>query len=202
MVSTRFVDQMQHRLLSPPIEFYWGGWRADSRRLASEGWEFTVEQNPMDMDYIIALRNTALKMKGISNRIDYNTMMHHSRMQRSEHPIGPIPIQMGSDLLIDPGRIFHPVDMLNTKWGSVDELKTIDPVSIDMFFARQKPTPIDKQIILDKLSMQEVLKLALNKQGPTQERIRKEMMQRKRVKEMLEEGQMPSRLEAELRLVA
>lgn len=191
-----------YRLLSPPIEFYWAGWRADSRRLAREGWEFTVEENHMDMSYYIALRHEAARIRGISAEIAHRTMMDRSRIEHSQKPIGPIPVQLASELMVDPGRIFHPVDMLNTKWDSMDTLKTIDPVSIDMFFARQKPTPIDKQILLDDLSMQDVLKLALDKQRPIQERIRQDMMQRKRVKEMLEEGAMPTKLAAELRLVA
>jgi hypothetical protein len=191
-----------YRLLSPPIEFYWAGWRADSRRLATEGWEFTIEENPMDWSYYVALRHEAARIKGISAQISHRYLMDRSRIEQSQKPIGPIPVQLASDLKIDPGRVFHPVDMLNTKWESMDTLKTIDPVSIDMFFARQKPTPIDKQILLDQLSMDQVLKLALEKQQPTQERIRKEMLKRKQLKEMLEEGQLPTQLQAELRLVA
>lgn len=189
-----------HRLLSPPMDFFWAGFRASSLDLQRAGWEIAVERSDYDMRVQILLYHRKLQAQGVSNYINYEVLENSV----SAFGSGRVPIktdlQLARDLYVPARMSVHAVDM-RPLWAETSH-QNLEMTSVASYFRTLQAAPPDKRIILDKLSMDEVLQLALKKQEPVQEKIRREMIKRREIEEMMKAGEMPSELKAELRLVA
>lgn len=193
-----------YRLMSPPLDLFWDGWRASTRSLAEYRWEFAISPNDYDLSYEIVLRRKDLPMFGYGS-IQREELESRAQRLYSDKPIA-VKISMVRDVHYS-GRaddhIFKSVSMI-PRWDSEEKImKDIEFHSIEEFWVPSDVKPgLTKEIMLDRLSMDEVLKLALVKQEPAQEKIRKRMLQDKRMGEMMKQGVLPSTVEAQLRLVS
>jgi hypothetical protein len=194
-----------YRLMSPPLDLFWDGWRASTTSLMHGGWEFAVSHDEYSLAYEIVIKRKDLPMFGYG-RIERERMETHSRRNFSEKPIA-VKINMVKDVYYS-GRpedhVFRSVNM-RPRWESEEKLMSggLKFHSIEEFWVPSDVKPgLTKEIMLDQLSMDEVLKLALVKQEPAQERIRKRMLRDSRMNEMLKQGELPSTVKAQLRLIA
>lgn len=205
-----FTNVNDLRILSPPLDFFFAGWRAKSHELAHHGWEFAIHPNEYDMTYEVAVKHDKYGLIGfgsIRRSMMEEASFHHWKKDR---PV-PVQIRLGKDIKFsgrDPEETFVTVNMLRPQYTKGSELFH-DAGGFEFHSIREFWVPADvipgttKEIILDDLSMDEVLKLALIKQVPVQEKIRKRMVRDSEMNELLKKGTLPaSKVEAQLRLVA
>jgi len=185
------------RILSQPLRLFWRGWESNTFALQRSGWEISAAEDYERQMMGIAFRHKEGGMRGISDYIDYD--FFHSR-QRSRYDSVDTDEQtpmfgcnMASDLII---HIRH-INMAKQNFNPIDARPAYSSdMHLDDFAHFQKIDVNTKEIFLKQASMKDILNMALQKQEPRQEQIRKEMIHRKEMNIMRD-----SKLKAHLRLV-
>lgn len=192
------------RILSQPLRLFWNGWESDTLTLQRSGWEVSVSENIERNVMAIALRHKETNMRGFSDFMDFD--FYKSRVkskydiyQNSQDEYSSMPIircRIASDFIINIRNTsiydFHAIDarpVYNSgrmEGHYLDELAHFKRVDYD-----------SKEIFLEKASMKDILDMALEKQRPQQELIRKKMIRQKEMDIMRD-----SKLKAHLRLVS
>ena len=185
------------RLLSHPIKLHWMGWETDTATLASYGWDLSVEQNVYRDKMCIAARlqygGSRLYCLSEMERFEYRRYLDRAKMGQAFNMDIPVfQVQMAENIRvhsIGESRDFSPID-------AKPRVQEMQIRNIEDFVHFKKVHYDTKEIILQKASLDEVLRFALSKQEPRQEVIRQEMYNREKIAEYKRN----SNLEAELRL--
>ncbi len=187
------------RFLSDPIDLHWLGWRTDTATLAKFGWDISADQNPVNRTMRIALRkqfNNGMQIQGISELEEFLYVNYQRANNLQIRPQTRImQMELAHNLHVGYNYV-HDAD-----WNAVDAnpIYTSQRIeSLEDMVHFKKLNQDTKEIILQKASMDDVLKYALDKQLHRQEEIREEMMKRKKMQEYKQNTE----VKAELRLVA
>ena len=182
------------RLISKPVELHWLGWKTDTATLAQYGWDLSANQNIFRNTMQIALRrkfDEHNQIQGISEIEEWDYHRHSAIIPR------------GQVLQMRLGHQFQMVSirMNDADWNAIDanpSYTTQRIENLEDIVHFKKVNQDTKEILLQRASLEEVLRFALDKQADRQDHIRKEMMKRKE----LEQYKQNSKLHTELRLVA
>jgi len=188
------------RILSQPIRLFWNGWESSTYALQRCGWEISAAEDIERMRMGIAFRHKEMNIRGMSEMTDFDFFesrhrdMYQSTDTNQHAPKFNCKIAMDLIIQIHDASVgvhpFNPVDarptyaMQNIKATHLDDLAHFKRID-------------GNDIFLKKASMQDILNMALEKQEPRQEQIRKQMIRREELEVM--KG---SQLKAHLRLVA
>lgn len=159
------ISMNAERILSAPVDVYWGSWRTTTTALQQDGWELAVEHDFSRWGYRMCIHHRQLQMWGMSNVVKMNRD-YEARYGRNLHPIH---IQyMASKLninIIAPMMQFKPIDAYPQI--SHQEIKSIE----DMV---QFATPLvrTKELIVNPDEIGKILELIQQAQLPEQESIR------------------------------
>lgn len=186
---------MSVRIRNRPIKLYWAGWETDTYRLGSEGWEISAEQDIHNHQMRIAINHSKARIQGISNIDSYAYQEFMSDIDFSPR----IPTMLRFDdlsrqIYINSMRnrevTFQPVDY---RPHYIDtEIK-----SLHDFANFSSPEIAKNEVFLHEANINQILEMALQKQAPHQEEIRREMIKRQEIRQMK-----TGKLHTELRLVA
>lgn len=187
-----------NRILSQPLKIHWAGWETDTYRLQSQGWEISAEQFIDRRSMRLALRHREIGFRGMTNELnfDYFMMADHRNYDPSYLNSVRFNCRLASDYRIQDMSMgnefcFQPIDArpayINYETKSIDDFAHFRPINLNA-----------KEIFLKEASMGEILEIALQKQEPNQEEIRKKLIHREKMEAIKKE----SRVQAELRLVA
>lgn len=170
-----------HRLLSAPIEIYWGGWAATTTQLQQAGWEISAEQEIEYATLTLALRHRDFKVYALTERIPLDYFRHASS---SIPPALRLRVRyMANNLQLnivqsDGFEKFAPVDaypqMVNRQAKSIEDFK---------IFAT--PLVRTEEIIVDPPRVEELLEQIKKMQAPGQAEVR----ERTRIRQARETGQ-------------
>ncbi|RLB99058.1 MAG: hypothetical protein DRJ15_01545 [Bacteroidetes bacterium] len=187
-----------------PVRLEWMGWRSDTYELQRSGWE--VAESVFDSEYDhsrrhhIRFRHVEGQVVGESNTWNY----HPGKYRTHEHYLYDMQQRMRG--MVIPCRLAHNIIYRTMEQSPMDFIS----VDCDMRAAHHyaecegykatyfKPLEHDaKKIFLEKASLDDIMAIALAKQAPEQERIRRKMADRQERLKYIR----PSSLGAELRLV-
>lgn len=185
------------RLLSQPLRLHWNGWESDTCALQSAGWELSVKEDLQYNRMCIAIRHKQNGIRGISDSMDWDYWRQMKQQFQDPRSLPMFGCRLASDIIVTHhgaggGREvdFNPIDArpmyATTQSMSIDDLAH--------FRKLEKP---GDEIYLRKASMAEIMEMALSKQEPDQDRIRKQMVRDQELQVMRN-----SKLKANLRLVA
>ena len=186
------------RLLSQPIRLFWNGWESNTMKLQERGWELSVQQDIERQEMSIAMRHQQSGMRGLtqSTNWDYWAQMERHRFV-DPRSLGVFNCQIASDISINCMAThamdipFEPIDA-KPMYGQMEiTSKPLDEIA--HFRKIEKPSD---EIFLRKASMAQIMAMALEKQEPRQEQIRREMVRQNEIEVMRN-----SKLRANLRLV-
>lgn len=181
------------RLLSQPIRLFWNGWESDTYKLQQNGWELSVQQDLQYMRMAIAIKHKKLGMRGLSDSMGWNYLEQRETFQdpRSTPGFG---CQIASNIDIN-----YTGSMSNVEFNPIDATpmwQTIERKSLDDIAHFRKIEKPNNEIFLKEASLKEIMAMALSRQEPPQEQIRKLMIQQDEIEVMRN-----SQLRANLRLV-
>lgn len=190
------------RLLSQPVRLHWMGWESDTYTLQNNGWEISSSEDMQYRRMAIAIRHQQANIRGMSDYLDWDFFQHMDAQQRrgfqDPRSLPMFGCQLASEFRIEHRNMgtdenlydFNPIDarpmMIDSNISSLDDLAHFRKI--------EKP---GDEIFLRKASMAEILEMALSKQEPDQQRIRKQMIRDQELSIMRN-----SQLRANLRLVA
>lgn len=161
------------RLLSPPIQVLWAGFRSDTLTLQQNGWSISVREDPfhpLNASFHIAIYNEHLQLGGISKRVDYQFML-----MTHEMPLFMQEVRV-RDLSIRIEHLGLNFTARKTPW--FDEFQPIDAtpryeeivireLSDLILFKYIKPD--QAEYFLEKATVEQILDIALSKQNPDRE---------------------------------
>lgn len=185
--------------MNQPVRLCWAGWETDTFKLQNAGWQISAEQDFHYNGIRIAINHPKADVQGITliENFDYREVIDGNNLR---HAILPVMLRfeiMGKTIHIkqmnSPDVRFGPIDatphlMTDYKIHSLEDLAHFQSVGYEK--ARH-------EVFLHEANINQILEMALQRQEPEQDRIRKEMLQRKEIDRMKR-----GRLHTELRLVA
>lgn len=168
-------------LKSTPIELFWAGWRTDTVSLQRAGWELAAHEDVRFRKMQIAIRHPEYELRGLSEfgTHEYFEILHSQYGMRRRPQARMNMTHLGHNIVIRtmyPGEIvFNPIDaeprVMEERVESIDDLAHFAKI--------HKPK---NEVYLKEASMAEILEMALQKQEPEQEKIRKRIMQEQQIK--------------------
>lgn len=191
------MDDYRHRDRSGPIEILRGapidlefcGWRSNTHILQQHGWQIAESRNFNNLRYEdewhLAIRHPMLGASGMSNK-----PLKISRMHRTFH--GP-----DIHLHIDIGLPYMVARMEQMNFLAVDTRpvwETIDRPSDLYHMPYFRPVGEDKDIYIERASVEEILQIALDKQMPNQAEIRARRLAEKRRDDYRNQDEIAARL--------
>jgi hypothetical protein len=183
-------------MVSQPVRLHWMGWETNTYELERNGWELSAHQDMHRGQMALAIRHSEMQVRGMSEFMqdwDFRRSMNIYDDPRSWPVLG---CKLANDLRITTHQAgtseyaFHPIDA--RPMYSESRIQSLDDLA--HFRKLEKP---GNEIFLKKASMADILEMALSRQEPKQEQIRKEMVRRQEL-EIMEDSQ----LKAHLRLVS
>lgn len=193
------------RLLSPPIQFLWAGWRATSIDLAAAGWQIAVDEDLYTLAFHISIHHASHALTGLGS-----VSMGIMRGSRDPHrKIPPVVIKLAPLIDVnshsDNTMSFRVVDMTTPRWTTEEQpgsdiLRAEYKSIMDYWVPASLDPGTTKEILLDQISLDEVLAIATEKQEPAQQKIRKRLLRDKAMKGLLDKGQAPSKIHTVLRV--
>jgi len=184
---------MSLRIHNKPVKLYWAGWETDTFKLGNEGWQISAEQDGYNQQIRIAINHPKAGVQGISRFGHYP----FQEMMSNYNYVPEIPTMLRFDQLsreifintVERDIGFHPVDYrpryVESRITSLNDYANFASIET-----------AKNEIYLHEANINQILEMALNKQQPEQERIRKEMLKRQEIREMK-----MGRLHTELQLV-
>ena len=159
---------------NPDVEFNWAGWVSTPRRLEASGWRISVrdESHPRFMERTVtfAVSLPGSGVSGLTEPMDLHLMEYLSR----QHPMGKMsPMRMrmnlGQPLQI---RFMGEPDMFHRfePHDPVPRFLESEAIDLDKFKIFSSIPRSTEQILLDDVSLDQVLDIALSKQKGIQDR--------------------------------
>ncbi len=182
---------------SAPMNLHWAGWETDTFRLQQNGWQLSAEQDPRIRTLRIAINHPDLCVQGITNvdRYDFERITHERQRFGRPVDIGLSVIQMGHKVYLNEhshtAHTFEPIDAE----PRMQEYRITSLSDLAHFTTIKRP---QHEVFLKEASMEEILAMALQRQEPGQEAIRKRLIREQQMNEMRRYGE----LHTELRIVA
>jgi len=172
---------------TPNYLLWWAGWTANIHSLTRQGWEFASHEDPFGDMLSIALRHPRLRVYGKTRpepwRQMYDEMIHTRLMEDTNRGKRPLDVMLAMDYRIDERAYnFQPFiyDPSELRDSSIEMREGKSMADLRIF----KPANVDaKKILLDEVSVSEILDIALSKQKPMQDKIRQKMLRDKRWEE-------------------
>lgn len=188
------------RLVSQPLRLRWMGWEANTYDLQQHGWELSAQEDVSRRAMSIAIRNQRVGFRGLTDSLDWDywyQMERNTGRFQDPRSLPCFSCHLGSDIIVNHSGVsandaveFRPID-------ARPMYKEITKMSIDdLAHFRPIEKPKD-EIFLREASLDEIMKMALSKQEPRQEQIRREIVMQNEINVMNQ-----SKLRANLRLVA
>jgi hypothetical protein len=100
-------------MLSRPVGVEWAGWKTDTRRLQSCGWQLAVECDPITGRYRLAMKHEQMKLYAISNHIELRNTYLNEPWHMSEVPafvVKHVAANFQVVQMIDDLSCFQPID--------------------------------------------------------------------------------------------
>lgn len=186
-----------HFVQSPPMRVEWAGFQSDTYTMQRCGWEISISDNEYNLAITLAVRHKESGLYGLSRQVDKTCIanfIRHSSLTSIVFIIDRLAYDIRYSGEVETIReyfsSFVPVDAtpriveMDFQDVSIRDFKIFHEVNIDA-----------KEVYLRHASLEEVLELALQKQAPMQDRIRRKMLEDERLKRA-------SSCRAELRLIA
>lgn len=164
-------------LRGEPIDLEWAGWRSNTHHLQQAGWEFAesrrIAYDRMEESWLLQMRHPQLGLSGMNHSIHRISFSH--RMRYRGAPVH-LTVELGAPYVVSERR---PVDMVAV--DTQPHTYTI-PRQYDLYHMPYfRPIESKNDIYLGEASVQELMDMALQKQLPNQEEVRKQIeMQHKR----------------------
>lgn len=171
------LNNNPYRVISPPMKVHFLGWTSDTYTLQRFGWEISVNENPYYGSIQIAIRHQGLKLKAISDMVscDYHRVMVNEYDQNDilqQIEFNFMNMSSNYNILIQNRDImdFHPIDaeptMVNLEYKSLDDLNIFKKVQV---------IP-ENEIIVDPLTINQLMDEIIRLQTPKQKEIRERRM--------------------------
>lgn len=183
-------------ILSQPLRLVWNGWESNTYALQREGWELSAREDIQNMRMSIALRHNNSGMRGLTEFLPFDYFQKRGSIDVYDSNPNNYPTfgcQLANDITIQTVETmgttveFNPIDARPMHYNRVH---------LDEIAHFRKLEKSDNEIFLKPASMDDILNMALERQEPRQDQIRKEMVRRKEMDVMRN-----SQLKAHLRLV-
>jgi len=181
-------------ILSQPLRLRWNGWESNTYELQNNGWELSANQDIRSNRMAIAIRHKQLNVRGLSDFVDFNFFRRYDSYNAIKYPV--FGCQLASDLII---QIPNNVETYTQEFNPIDArpmYRKTESRHLDNFAHFRKIERVENEIYLEPASMDDILNMALDRQAPRQEEIRKEMVRRQELNVMRS-----SQLKAHLRVV-
>jgi len=189
-------------ILSQPLSLHWMGWESTTFKLQNNGWELSASQDVEQNRMAIAFRHKQMQCRGMSDYMDFD---YFSRLGNNLYSVSSTDqtypmfgCRLASDLIIQIQDVninntcdFNPIDA-----RPMYRTQNMRSHSLDDIAHFRKLEKTDNEIYLEPASMDDILNMALERQAPRQEEIRKKMIHRQELEVMRS-----SQLKAHLRLV-
>ncbi len=185
-------------ILSQPLRVFWNGWESNTYELQLRGWELSVSEDIARRRMALVMRHNEAQVRGMSESINWD-YIKYSRKEPTMDPNAypSLNCRIASDFVVRstlplPTEEFIPIDAR----PMVME-RTYESGSLDSFAHFRKLEKPGNEIFLKEASMAQIMEMALSRQEPKQEQIRKQMVRDKEIEVMKN-----SQLRANLRLVS
>lgn len=190
------------RILSRPINILWAGWETNTRRLQAAGWQLSAYEDiagrygsPV---LAVAFKHPTLRVSGVTRLHEwrYNVEFDPRVMYGTDTGLNLEAHDMGvrQRTVIPPPR-YHDEKI----WFDAIDARPVfseEPVQRLEDYAHFKYIERDaKQIFLDETSAEELVELAMERQKPVADKMRKRLLEDREIARN-------SKLQAELRLIA
>lgn len=184
-------------ILSQPVRLRWLGWESNTFALQEAGWEVSARQNLEYQKMQLAFRHKEMQMHGLSDYLDFDYFQKRNIL----YPVSDINqmptfgCNIANNIVIQiqstppMSESFNPIDARPI-------YSEFESCNLDTIAHFRKIETGENEIFLKRASMDDILNMALSKQEPRQEQIRKEMVRRNEFDVMRK-----SQLKANLRLV-
>ena len=155
---------------SPKTDVIWAGFRSDTVTLQRNGWLFSVEENHYNRSVRLVMKHPTLEIYAISKHVNFGYGLRDIPFFEVEGMTQEIRFcTTGTYTTFDS---FKPVDM-NPRMFREENISNFDifhKVNINV-----------EEIYLQEASLNDILELALKKQYPIQEDIRRRKLEDKRL---------------------
>lgn len=159
-------------LKSPPCPVYWAGWESDTHKLQQFGWDLSIDHSPESRTMNIGIRHEKCGVYGFGSMIEKRFAEEHRYMNvRIAFKMEHVARDVCFETICPPSFNFVPIDA-TPEWTQIN-FQRHRMSEMDIF---KKVNPDIKSIILNEVSLNEIMDLALQKQEPIQEKIRKRML--------------------------
>lgn len=172
--------KVAYHVLSEPADVYWSGFRSDTRTLQQAGWEIAAEEEVMYDRLRLLLRNRDLKLYALTDYAGYEYRARPWREYSIYHARGSRPPLLFQVVMCAPRIEIHRHAAMGAT--SFDNFRQIDAEpqflhdveikSIDDFKIFATPLARTEEIIVDPMTVSEMLDQIRKMQVPEQERIR------------------------------
>jgi len=177
-----FRIESDHRLLSAPFKVRWAGWESDTYTLQRHGWQIAANQDVQYGTLQLLISHPVYKIQGFSDRITMEFMHIHESMRSNID----IPIcGMGSKLTVMANNI-NPTDF--TQIDCEPSYIRMEPKSLDDFKIFKESLHRVDEIIVDPLTVNQLMEQIVELQTPKQ----KEIRERRRKERLRNDGKLES----------
>jgi hypothetical protein len=163
------------------VKISFAGWESDTYKLQQQGWQLSVNEDPESRYMQIAMKHPALKMYGLTQRIDYHGMADLEGMDMYSGISLKI-ARMETEMMIDQ-------PMMAIGEARAPDMRGFVPVDARPVVTMRGRTHIDDfrifrpleqhtQIIVPEQNVDELLAKIHELQDPEQERIREDKRKR------------------------
>lgn len=186
------MNNIQH--LNRPVQLNWAGWETDTYKLGQAGWQISAEQDVEQNRIQIAINHPEAQVQGISTIEEF---LFQDMVRKNVHFVLPVTLKfetMSREIRITT------IPASNINFQPIDFMPKIMERKIQSLndFANFTVLEIPKnEVYLHEANIDQILKMALQRQVPEQERIRQEMRRQQELKKFR-----LGTLHTELRLVA
>lgn len=180
-----------HMFRPPEVVFHWMGWKATPQSLDAAGWDVSIDEDPLHDHVRFAMRHRQSRTSALSAMIDIRRVNIEDIRGA---PLG-VRVDMGRPLMVHMHDMrglemfenFEPFDSVANNQYRIEDLG-----NFNIFQTVPRTT---EQYLLDDVSLDQILSIALDKQKPIEEKYQKYQ----RDKALMEKYSEPK---AMLRLVA
>jgi len=173
------------RISSPVAEVHFAGWRSDTKRLQSAGWEISMQQDHYGQSLQLAMRHEKLGLIAVSDHVEnYEFRRLEPSLSRFPYIFNIVSMSMFGSSQILPQMKFH-VHEPSSAWSPIDaepafEVDCVVKSLDDLLPFRKIHVPPECELIVDPDSINQMMKRIIDLQAPKQKEIREKARKEKR----------------------
>ena len=165
-----------HRILSPPIDCHWMGWRSTTVELANMGWQFSAREEIRENRLMLAIHHPEGRVHGISEFHDYNYMQRYSEFQQQRMvSMNQIPLHFSFTLANHITLNYMHNRLRGVRLEPINPYPTVETsevVNLNQLAIFRPLPPSDRDVVVVAPTFDEILDMALEHQAPKQKELR------------------------------